>query len=108
MLEIIGTILLLLFAVLGMAETGRILTAFLLRPKKKGKVSVEVRFCGHNEEAEYILRSAIARMRWMGGREEKEILCIDEGMDPETRKVCEILARRYPIVHIGRKEADGK
>ena len=108
MLEIIGTVLLLFFTVLGIAESGRVLTGFLLRPKKKGKITLEVRFCGHYEEAEYILRSAIARMRWMGGSEEKEILCIDEGMDPETRKVCEILARRYPIVHICRKEADGK
>lgn len=100
MLEIIGTVLLLFFAVLGIAECCRILTGFLLRPEGKGKVTMRLQFCGHNEEAEYILRSAIARMRWMNGSEEKEILCIDNGMDPETRKICEILAQRYPIVHI--------
>lgn len=103
MLDIWGTGLLIFFAIVGMAECCRAFVWFLLRPEKQNTVTVRLYFKGHREDAEYILRRAVARVHWM--RSAEEILCVDGGMDAETRKICEIVARKYPFVHICEENA---
>ena len=56
------------------------------------------------------LRAAVQRLKWMGGREEKQVLCLDCGMDGETRRICEAMAREYDIIELcpvcGPKQAE--
>ena len=58
----------------------------------------------HREEAETILRSAVLRLRWLGVGEPGEILCVDCGMDEETRRICEAVCRESPFVQILKAE----
>lgn len=55
---------------------------------------------GHDEEAEFVLRSAAQRAKWMGGKDEKRVLCVDCGMDEETRHICETICREYRFMEI--------
>lgn len=92
--------LIVFFLIVGLVDCCRVMVHWLLRPTGSGRVTMLLNFEGHNEEAEYILRSAAERICWMGGKEEKKILCVDRGMDQETREICERLAREYPFIYI--------
>lgn len=100
MLVFLGKVCLSLLLILGAVEAIRMVLRALLHTKKVGKICYLISFRGHDEEAELALRSAAQKLRWLGGREEKEILCLDCGMDGETREVCERMAEQYGIIEI--------
>ena len=100
MLVFLEKLCLSLLLILGAVEAIRILLRALLRTQKTGKICFLLSFRGHEEEAELALRSAVQKMKWLGGREEKQILCLDGGMDEETREICERMAEQYGIIEI--------
>lgn len=51
---------------------------------------------GHDEEAEIVLRHAAARVKWAGGGRFKKVVCLDCGMDDETKKS----AIRFAVIMI--------
>lgn len=110
MAEFLGKAFLSFLLVLGAVEAVRLVVFALLRTRKKGKVCFLLTFHGHEEEAEMALRAAVQRLKWMGGREEKQVLCLDCGMDEETRRICEAMAREYDIIELcpvcGPKQAE--
>lgn len=66
-------------------------TGWLLSPEREDTLLVLVPVRGHREDAELLLRSAVHRVQRMGGRDEKILLCVDCGMDEETRCICRSL-----------------
>ena len=56
---------------------------------------------GHCEDAEFILRSAARKTQLSGFG--SRIICVDAGMDRETRRVCELVCREYRFMKICRK-----
>ena len=100
MLVFLEKLCLSLLLILGAVEAICILLRALLRTQKTGKICFLLSFRGHEEEAELALRSAVQKMKWLGGREEKQILCLDCGMDEETREICERMAEQYGIIEI--------
>ncbi len=99
MLETISTISFVLLAVVGAADLVRFLIYRTLRSKNPGKLYLILTISGHEEGAEVMLTSAIERLKWISG-EEKKLICIDDGMDEETRKVCGIISAQNPGVEI--------
>ncbi len=93
-----------LLAIIGIAEVGRWLWLWLLKSKKKGKIYFVFSFHGHEKEAEVALRGAVHRLRMYGGTEEKKVLCLDRGMDEETKRVCKLTARDTQMVEICSEE----
>lgn len=88
-----------LFAIVGIAEVFRVVLFRMLRTKKPGKLYLVLSFQGHDEEAELALRGAIERVKYtMCG--EISLVCVDCGMDAETRRICEILAKEYPQIRL--------
>lgn len=58
---------------------------------------------GNNgESAEYLLRKGIRKLSAAGGARVR-IVCIDRGMDEETRKICRIFERSCPAVEIRKR-----
>ncbi len=108
MLVVLGKLVLSFLLILGTVEAIRILLRALLRTRKTGKLCFLFVFRGHEEEAELVLRSAVQKLKWMGGRDEKQILCLDCGMDEETREICERMAEQYGVIEIcaARKKED--
>ena len=56
MLETISAIICVLFIIIGLVEVFRSIVLFVLRPKGEDTAMTIVPICGHNEEAEYLLR----------------------------------------------------
>ncbi len=106
MLDLICRAILLFFAVIGMVGTLRAGIKWLCSSRKKEPyclVSV-MKMQGHQEDAELRLRDAVGRLRWIGGPEDRMVLCIDDDMDMETRAICTVLARNEEIIRICRAE----
>lgn len=87
MLETISAIICVLFIIIGLVEVFRSIVLFVLRPKGEDTAMTIVPICGHNEEAEYLLRSAAARVKWADNGRERRVICLDCGMDLETRMI---------------------
>jgi hypothetical protein len=99
MLEIIAKIIFALLAIVGIADIFRTFIFWLLQSNSQGKLYLIVSINGHEERAELILTSAIERLKWMKGKE-KKLICLNKGMDEETKKVCGIISAQNPGVEI--------
>lgn len=99
MLETVSMISFVLLAVVGVADLVRYVIHHLLKTKNPGRLYLILTLRGHEEGAEIMLTSAIERLNWITG-EDKKLICVDCGMDEETRKVCGIISARYPGVEI--------
>ncbi len=99
MLETVATIAFVLLAVAGAADLVRYLAHWMLKSDNPGKLYLVVPIKGHEEGAEMMLTSAIERLQWIAG-EDKKVICMDCGMDEETRKVCRIIAAQNAGVEV--------
>ncbi len=99
MLEIIGKTIFVLLAIVGITDIFRTLLFWMLQSHNRGKLYLIISIHGHEEGAEVILESAIERLKWIRG-EEKMLICLDQGMDAETRVVCKIISKQNPGVEV--------
>jgi len=65
----------------------------------KGNMLIVVPVSGHNEDAEYLLRSAAAKIRLIGGKTISKVICLNCGMDEETETVCVRVCDDYPFMY---------
>lgn len=107
MLQLIMKILIAVFALVGILELYRVFLLWFLKTDNPGKLCLVVPVCGHDEEAEFTLRTAAERARWIG-RGETQIICADCGMDEETRRICELMTEDFPEIVLCPVEEIGK
>lgn len=100
MLDIISKIILVLFVIIGLTEFCRVLIMWLYKPRHANTITLVVPIWGHEEDAEFILKSAVEKIKWMGGPEQKQLICLDYDMDDETKAICKTICNRYPFVEI--------
>lgn len=99
-MDLLGKGLLVFFLIMGLVETCRLLLLWLLRPEKMEEVALVLPLTGHVEDAEYLLRSAAQSFQWDRTRCPKRLLCVDGGMDQETKEICLHLQRELPFLEI--------
>lgn len=100
MLYIIRDIILVLLAIIGLAEVARVIVLFFMRSKKDKDVILVVPISGHDEEAEIVLRHAAARVKWVSGGRFRKVVCLDCGMDEETKKICSLVCGDYDFMEM--------
>ncbi len=94
----IGGVLLTFFLLLGVLFGFRQALHWLLDRPVENVIWMPVFFQGHVEDAEMQLRQAVHRLHmWQGT---KVLLCIDGGMDEETRRVCELFTQDFPVCRV--------
>ena len=93
MAELIGSVAVVVLCLVGVMTILQAFCGWLLSPRKEDTMILLVPLRGHCEEAEMLLRSAVQRVRNMGGKDRKVLLCVDCGMDTESRAVCERFCR---------------
>ena len=81
LLEWLGNIIVVLLGLVGITEVVRLIVFWMLSPGRGEKMLIVVPVTGRDEEAEFVLRSAAQRVKWMGGKDEKRVLCVDCGME---------------------------
>lgn len=99
-MEFFGLFILSFFALYGILS---FVEKMILTYTSRG-INGEIIYCikmkGHIENAEDILRRISNKMKWLHGSENKSIICIDEGMDEETRYICEKYADDNSFIKI--------
>ena len=99
--QVVACILLSLFFTAGIVSCLRGAVWLLMRPLKDSETVIRVYMNGKSEDVEFTLRAAVNRIRWLcGNAPGGKILCIDRGMDAESRRICEILSEKYPVIRI--------
>ena len=83
-------------AVLGGAETVRAAVAQIFRKNCPARHYLMFSVSGHDEQAEQRLRSACLRAEWIGFG--TQVVCLDRGMDGETRRICELVCADHPEI----------
>lgn len=106
-MDLIGKVLLVFFLVMGLIETCRLLLMWLLRPEKIADSILVIPMCGHVEDAEYLLRGAAESIRWEKHKRPRRFICVDGGMDRETKEICKHLQKELPFLEICRQEELG-
>ena len=90
-MNVVSAVFLVVFAVIGICAFVRELTFFLFRNRK----------C---ENAEYILRSAAAKVKWISRGRNDCVICLDCGMDDETKRICQKICRDYGFAKLLTKQ----
>ena len=96
--------ILVLLAIIGLTEVFRMLSFYFLHTQNCGKMYWVLLFHDHEEDAELSLRNAVEHLRWLDSAQEKVILCVDCGMDDETRESCQVISQENLDVHICKPE----
>ena len=105
MIDIIIEAIILILCAVGGTEIIRMIILYILDVKDKGEYCyIVLPVKGRCEDIESKIRAAAARVRWCDSGGAKSVICLDLGMDEETRKICEKTACDYEIVTILTKE----
>lgn len=104
MLYIIRDIIFAILTIIGLVEIIRmIILWFLHSPKEKSAILI-IPIKEKTENIEQILRSAAAKVNFLGEKYCKKIICLDCGADDETKKICEKFCKDYTFIEYEKKE----
>lgn len=94
-MNVFSAVLLVVFAVIGVIAFVREVTFYLFRYKSDNSVMFVAPISGKCEDAELILRSAVAKIKWVSRGKYDYVICLDCDMDEETKKICESICYEY-------------
>lgn len=104
-MNVLSAVLLVVFAVIGVISFVRDVTFYIFRYKKDNTVMFITPLKGKCEDAEYMLRSAAAKIKWISRGKNDYVICLDCDMDDNTREVCEKICNDYGFAKmINKKE----
>ena len=83
-----------ILSILGLISIIRKIILWLLK-YDDGEIITVIPIKGHCENVEYRIRCAYERANWSS--ENHRIICIDKGMDDETRILCHKICDRFGI-----------
>mgnify|MGYP000327958776 CR=1 FL=1 len=86
--------------IVGLVEIVRMIILALLKINCDNDTWQVIPLSGHNEKAEMLLRSAATKVEWSFGMKRHKVICLDVGMDDETRLICEIICSEYNFMKI--------
>lgn len=90
---IVSSALLIVFAMLGVVAFVRELT-FRIFSRKNDSSVIVITPVNKDDEPEYVLRSALARLRWGGSCRDVSI-CLNLPLDARTKQICRSVCREY-------------
>ncbi len=101
MLTYIFLLVLVFLATVGIIEICRFIIYKIISCNKKINSVLIIPFEGHCEDIEFILRGAKMKTKWLGKNMPAKIICLDNGMDDETRKICKFMCNDSNFFDIG-------
>ena len=93
-----------LFALIGVMNICRGIAQALNHPRDDREIILIEPIREKQEDAEFRLRSAARKVMWMGRFAPDRVICLDCGMDGETRKLCGLVCNEYPFMELCGKE----
>lgn len=90
------TLALSIFAV---AQLVRLISLKLFYPATNDRILTVIPIDEKIHDAEFLLRSAVIRMRWLGIKNSM-IIALDNGADEANSQVCRIMEKTYPEISV--------
>lgn len=103
-MNVVAAAILVVFAVYGVISFVRTFSLFLFRYKKDNTVMFVTPVNGRCEDAEFMLRSAVSKVKWVSHGKNDYVICLNCDMDDETKKVCENICKDYGFARIVSKK----
>lgn len=88
------------FSVVGICESCRSIVRFFTKSGNDKEILLIEPIYSKQEDAEYVLRSAAQRVKWMGRNGPDRVICLDCNMDEETKKLCRMVCRDFPFIEM--------
>ena len=89
---------LVIFAVIGVIAFVREISYLIFKSKSDNSILFITPISGRCEDAEYMLRCAAAKVKWVSCGKNDYVICLDCNMDEETKIVCENICKEYGFV----------
>lgn len=100
-MAMIGELIIVLLAIIGLVVACHKIADGILRPHYKGEITMVLPFRGRVEDIEYRLRYVAGQYQKMTQDTEVGwLICLDEGMEEETRTICEMVCSEYPFMNL--------
>ncbi|GHU82325.1 hypothetical protein AGMMS50284_4010 [Clostridia bacterium] len=103
MLYIARDFALILLAIVGICEVARAIILFFLDSKHDESIVIVVPITCHMEDAEHLLRGTAAKVRFMGIRRFKKVICLNLDADEETKTICNKICSEFPFMEFTEK-----
>ena len=103
-MDILSATLLVIFAVIGIIAFVRELSYLIFKDKSDNAIMFIAPINGKCEDAEYVLRSAAAKIKWISRGKNDYVICLDCGMDEETKNICENICKEYGFAKLLNKK----
>lgn len=87
-------VLFIILSIFGLVSIVKKIIMWLLK-YDDGEIITVIPIKGHCENIEYRIRCAYERANWSS--ENHHIICLDKGMDDETRRLCSKICDRFGI-----------
>ena len=104
MMYIIFAIITVFLSLWGFADLVRFLLFRILKSKNDASVILISPIGNNNLDAEFILRSCCEKVKWMGRVRPRRVICLDTGMNPELKNICNLIAKDYDFLEIATRE----
>ncbi len=95
---VIINIILAILSITGLIYIYQLISGWLLRSKNVCRQYTILQFDESEEDAEYILRGHISKIKSEHSEQYSRILCIEETMNNAMKYVCRKLEQEYPFV----------
>lgn len=92
------------FAVIGVCEFCKGIIKTITKSENKNGIILIEPICNKQEDAEFLLRCAAQKVKWMGKSRPDRVICLDCNMDEETKRLCEIVCKDYPFIELYTKD----
>ena len=96
--ELIINIISAILSIVGLIYLYQLISGWLLRSKNACRQYTILQFDENEEDAEYILRGHISKIKSEHSEQYSRILCIEETMNSAMKHVCRTLEQEYPFV----------
>ena len=105
MIKTIIEFMILLFCAVGISEIIRLIVLrFVSHNVKEDCSYILIPMKGKCDDAEVRIRAAAVSVRWVSKGCAKSVICLDCGLDEQSRKICEKTACDYTFVSVLTKE----
>ena len=94
-MNVLSSVLLVVFAVIGVIAFVREISYYLFRYKNDNSIMFVTPIDGKCDDAEFMLRSAAAKVKWVSRGKHNYVICLDCDMDDETKRICENICNEY-------------
>ena len=98
--QILYNSVVILFAICGFIQVLKSVILRLYKSKGDRTILLIAPFGNNDFDAEYTLRSCIAKIRWTGKSGPQKVICLDAGMNENSKKICELMHKKYEYLEI--------